>query len=223
MSETPQQSIPHYELAPVECIKQAFHLFNKAPGIIILCTILLVIVQILCTRLPGVGTIVSMLISPLLMAGMYGVLSKVDQTGAASLNDAIDAIKSSKLDQLMLVGIVAGILTGLGFVFLFFPGLYLAIAYSFATLYVFFQRMPFWDAMEKSRRVITEKWFSFFGLAILVGLLNVAGAIFLGLGLIVTVPVSLATFYVAFRRVTDQIEKPAPAVQAEIVAAPTEP
>lgn len=52
--------------------------------------------------------------------------------------------------------------------------------------------------METSRQLITKKWFSFFGLLLLIFLLNVGGAILLGVGLLVTIPLSVCIIAAAY-------------------------
>lgn len=60
------------------------------------------------------------------------------------------------------------------------------------------KRLDFWPAMETSRKLITKQWFGFFGLILLVALLNVAGALALGIGLFVTAPWSTCTIAAAY-------------------------
>lgn len=52
--------------------------------------------------------------------------------------------------------------------------------------------------METSRKLITKKWFSFFGLLLLLFLLNLGGAILLGVGLLVTIPLSVCIIAAAY-------------------------
>ncbi|MGB3138986.1 MAG: hypothetical protein WBB18_19410, partial [Nodosilinea sp.] len=52
--------------------------------------------------------------------------------------------------------------------------------------------------METSRRLITKKWFSFFGLLLLLFGLNILGAIPLGLGLLITIPLSVCIVTAAY-------------------------
>jgi len=49
--------------------------------------------------------------------------------------------------------------------------IYLNISFLFAPFFVFFGDLPFWKAIESSRRVIERKWFNFFGLVFSFGLL----------------------------------------------------
>jgi uncharacterized membrane protein len=62
------------------------------------------------------------------------------------------------------------------------------------------RRLTSWKAMETSRRAVTKRWFQFFGLLIVVGLLIAVSAIPLGIGLIWTAPWSVNVIGVVYRR-----------------------
>lgn len=87
------------------------------------------------------------------------------------------------------------------------PLLYLVVAWSFAPLFILFYNMEAWAAMEMSRKVITAKWFAFFGLAFVGGLVAVAGALALIVGLLITIPAYLAMTYAAFRDIVGMPEE----------------
>lgn len=201
-----ETEIPVYRLEPVTCIKRGYELFSKSPGLMIGATLLIFVLQIVGARVPGVGTFISVAIAPVLWAGFFAIAARISETGDATLDDGIKAIRGSQIDQLMLLGLVQTILVGIGFALLVIPGIYLMVAYLFSTLYAFRQRLNFWEAMEKSRRVITREWFTIFGLVLLLALLNLLGALAFGIGIVVTFPISLCAVYVAWGDVTRQIE-----------------
>ena len=89
---------------------------------------------------------------------------------------------------LLLLSLVAGLFIGIGTILLIIPGVYLAVAYLFASYLVVDRRLDFWPAMELSRRTVNPRWFGYFAFVLLLALLNLAGAIALGLGLLVTIP-----------------------------------
>ena len=78
------------------------------------------------------------------------------------------------------------------------PGVYLGVAYLFATYLVVDRRLDFWPAMELSRHTVNPRWFHYFAFMQLLALLNLAGALLLGLGLLVTIPVSFCAVTVAY-------------------------
>jgi uncharacterized membrane protein len=49
--------------------------------------------------------------------------------------------------------------------------------------------MNFWEAMETSRKAVTSRWFLMFLFILAGGVVLTAGALFCGIGLLVTLPV----------------------------------
>ena len=82
------------------------------------------------------------------------------------------------------------------------PSIYLAVSYSWASMFVVFHKMNFWDAMETSRQFITQKWLIYFIFLIVIGLLAGMGVIFFFIGILFTYPIMLCAQYAAFADVT---------------------
>ncbi len=84
------------------------------------------------------------------------------------------------------IGIVLGVIT------LMIPVIYLALSYQM-TYWIIMDHpeASFWEAMEGSRKLITQHWFKFLGLSIVLGIINMIGALLLLIGLFWTVPMSL--------------------------------
>ena len=55
--------------------------------------------------------------------------------------------------------------------------------------------------MEISRKIITRHWFSFFGFALILCALNFIGLLLLGVGLLVTLPVSACAAAIAYKEI----------------------
>ncbi len=134
------------------------------------------------------GGIVNGILSPVLGAGFYIVAFNIVKNRPKSFGDFFRGFNNFL--QIFLVNLVGGLLTALGLVLLILPGIYLAVAYWFAILYVVEKRMGFWAALEASRKLITKKWFSFFGFGILLLLLNLGGVLACVVGLLVTIPLT---------------------------------
>lgn len=79
--------------------------------------------------------------------------------------------------------------------------LYLTVAYVFVLPLITISKLGFWEAMETSRKVATQKFWPILGFLMIILLINIAGAIPCGLGLIVTFPLSLLAVYVAYKDV----------------------
>lgn len=81
------------------------------------------------------------------------------------------------------------------------PLIYLSIAWQFSDYFIVFYGKNFWEAMELSRKVITKKWFSFLGFLFLLAIINIIGMLPMLLGLIITLPVTFISIYLAFEEI----------------------
>lgn len=147
----------------------------------------------------GGSNIVANILSPVLGVGYYFVAFQIARGRSYGFGDFFNGFK--KFLPVFLTALVSSVLIGLGFILLILPGIYLAVSYLFAQLFVVDKNLNFWSAMETSRKVITKKWFSFFGLILLLALLNILGAIILGIGLLVTIPLSACVIAAAYEDV----------------------
>lgn len=175
-----------------EYIRQGFRIFEKDVGNFIGYTALYFIISIVA----GIIPFGSLLVAGPLTAGFFIVARKIRKGEAYEFGTFFKGF--DYFVPLLLYSLIGGILTALGFLALILPGIYLAVAWMFSILFIVFGEMEFWDGMEFSRKLITKKWWSFFGLAILLLLINLAGALVLLIGLIFTVPVSFCALYAAF-------------------------
>lgn len=74
--------------------------------------------------------------------------------------------------------------------------------FLFGMLLVLFERFQPLRALDISRQIISKKFFNWMGFLILLGLINIAGAMCLGVGLLVSIPISICAIYAAYADVT---------------------
>lgn len=80
------------------------------------------------------------------------------------------------------------ILITIGFVLLVLPGIYLSVGYALTLPLILEKDLGPWEALEASRKAIHKKWWTVFGLYLVMMLLISISTIPLGLGLIWTLP-----------------------------------
>lgn len=90
--------------------------------------------------------------------------------------------------QLFFAYLLVTLFSTLGFIFFILPGIYIAVMYMFTQVLVVDKNLSFWEAMELSRKVVTKKWFFFFGYTVIITLLSIASLLTLGIGFIWFVP-----------------------------------
>ncbi|MFN2429845.1 MAG: hypothetical protein ABR574_07515 [Cryomorphaceae bacterium] len=171
-------------------ISRGWDLFVKSPGLFILYTL---IVLALSTFVPFAGLI----IGAVLTAGFYIAARQLDTNRGLKLEDFFESFQFFL--PLFLAGLISGILVAVGVVLLILPGIWLAVAVTFAYPLVVFSKLEFWDSIVLSIQVVNRKWFHFFLFFIVLMLINLVGAMLLGIGLLVTIPVTYLAIYYCFK------------------------
>lgn len=152
-----------------------------------------------------IGILASALAYPF-MAGinMIGIRRAADQS--ISFNDIFSHF--GRTVPLVITAIISMLLIYLGMFLLIIPGLYLAIAYMLAIPLVVERGLTPWQALEASRKAITQHWFKVFGLFLLLGLITLVSAIPLGIGLVWTIPLFVIAMGVLYRTIFGVLPAP---------------
>jgi len=177
-------------------IKGGWELFKKYPGGFVGFFLLFILIHVVLHFIPLVGRVAAAVISAPLIAGNFIVSAKLLQEQTPEFRDFFAGFNFFL--PLLLTGLLTAVLVGLGLLLLLVPGIYLLVGYAFASYLVVDRRMDFWQAMELSRRTVNPIWFNVFALILLLLLINLGGAMVLGLGLVITVPLTTCTLSVAF-------------------------
>ncbi len=100
--------------------------------------------------------------------------------------------------QAMFADMNLGMMAIVYFIFLFYL-IYLYTSYSLALVIIVDRQMPFWDAMEMSRKVVAKNFFSFFGMYFLLGIMLAIGIVLTcGLGMLVALPYANTVVFAAY-------------------------
>ncbi len=186
------------ELRMGEYLKTGWQVFKQYPLGFAGFTLLYLLILAVISRPRGIGWLAAATIHEPLIAGFIIVTAKLLQQKDPKFVDFFGGFQFRYFLPLVLLGIVSRVLITIGLILLIIPGLYLAVSYLFAALMVVDQRLDFWPAMEQSRRTITPRWFSFFVFLLLLVLVNLAGAMALMVGLLVSIPVSWCALVAAY-------------------------
>jgi len=177
-------------------VKTGWDLFKQYPGGFVGFCLLYLLIQAALNSIPYVGAVAAFAVSTPLLMGNFIVSAKLLHGQTPEFRDFFAGFQYFL--PLLLLSLVAGLFIGIGTILLIIPGLYLLVAYMFASYLVVDRGLDFWPAMELSRRTVNPRWFGYFAFALLVVLLNLAGAIALGVGLLVTIPVSFCAVTAAY-------------------------
>ena len=177
-------------------VKTGWDLFKQYPGGFVGFCLLYFVIQVALKAIPYVGAVAAVVINTPLLMGNFIVSAKLLHGQIPEFRDFFTGFQYFL--PLLLLSLVAGLFIGIGTILLVIPGIYLAVAYLFASYLVVDRRLDFWPAMELSRRTVTPRWFGYFAFMLLLALLNLAGALLLGLGLLVTIPLSFCAVTAAY-------------------------
>jgi uncharacterized membrane protein len=176
--------------------------------------------------IPCLGILIALGVTPILQGGLYRLLLKLHRGEPTEFGDAFSTFSTSYL-QLFLYNLVQAVLIGIclipgyliviastflaehsegasllltlvGFLIMFPPAIYLAVSWVFAAPLIVDKDLSFWPAMELSRKAVAGRFFSVFGLAILCGLIAMAGTLVLCVGILFAAPVALAAIALAY-------------------------
>jgi hypothetical protein len=170
-------------------VSRGWALVRDNMAVLVLATVLGWLVAIGLSAVPILGWIVGFV----LLGGLDYMFLRRIRGEQVQVGDVFDGFNLAFVN-LSMAGLVKWLLTSLGLVLCIVPGIYLAVGYVFALPLVIDKKMEFWPAMEVSRRVVHENWFSIFALVIVLALVAFCGFLLCGVGALITVPISHAAF-----------------------------
>ncbi|RIV27463.1 hypothetical protein DYU11_03920 [Fibrisoma montanum] len=79
----------------------------------------------------------------------------------------------------LIISVLGSIITFIGFLFFFIPGIYVAVVFSLALAVTSFEGTDFGQTWDRCFRLIREKWWSTFGLLVVMGIIvGIIGLLF---------------------------------------------
>jgi len=145
----------------------------------------------------GGGSILGLLVSGPLMGGLYWYFLQKIRGQPVTIETAFVGF-SNRFLHLFLGSFVSLLLTGLGFLCLILPGIYLWVAWTFTLPLIMDKRLDFWSAMEVSRKMVTRHWLKLLGFVLILVLLHVAGFLVFCLGILIAAPIATASLMYAY-------------------------
>ncbi|MGD2181282.1 hypothetical protein [Lusitaniella coriacea] len=194
-------------------ISQGWRIFKKSPGLLITHSVVFTVTIVMISWIAEVlkeivgpyhGTSVeraiasgaSYTITPILLAGFVIGCLLLKKEQKLRFNDFF--LGHKYILPLCYSTIFSQGLIIIGLLLFVIPGIYLLIGYLFVLPLIVDRDLNYWSAMETSRKIITKQWFLFFALYLLLSLINIAGLLLCGVGLLVTIPVTYGTIIAAY-------------------------
>ena len=127
------------------------------------------------------GLLASLCLVPVVLAGFLILLPSLMHDNPPGLAQVVI------LSVVALVGLV--------------PMIFLQVNWSFTLPLVIDRRLEFWPAMQASWKQVRKHWWLMFGLALIIGVINMVGLLLCCVGLLFTVPLSMAALMYAYETV----------------------
>lgn len=158
------------------------------------------------TESVAMAFIMQIVSSLLIAAASYPFMAGVNMIGIRRAAGQPISFKETfgylhKATPLVITAILMTLLIQLGILLLIIPGIYLSIAYILAIPLVVERGLSPWEALETSRKAITQHWFKVFGLFFVTGLVVTVSALPLFIGLVWTLPWAIIVMGVLYRTI----------------------
>jgi uncharacterized membrane protein len=134
-----------------------------------------------------------------LMAGFQGACKKKLKGQRVDIGDLFQGFQF--FGATLKAHLVVMILVFFGMLCFIIPGLVVAAMYNFTYLFIIDKKWDYRAAMRASAAVVKQDYFGYTLFLIALALLNVAGVLCLFVGVLVTIPISMAAITVAYRDV----------------------
>lgn len=153
-----------------------------------------------------VSAITEMLLGMLASAMAYPFMAGLNMVGIRRAADQPISFNEifSHFDRtvpILVTVLLSIVLIYAGMLLLIIPGIYLGVAYILAVPLIVERGLTPWQAMEASRKAITQHWFKVFGLLLVLGLIAVLSILTLGIALVWTLPLFVIAIGVLYRTI----------------------
>jgi len=155
------------------CVERSLALLKANFGLLFGASLIYGLIS-LCQLIPGIN-LVYWIFKGVFEGGLYLIFIRRIRGQPAAVSDVFAGFNIA-FAQLLLAGVVSGLLGAFGMCCCVLPGIYLLIAWTFGVPLVVDKKLEFWSALELSRKVVTHVWFQMFGLMLLAFLPFLVGA-----------------------------------------------
>jgi uncharacterized membrane protein len=187
-----------YELNSSEYVQKGWEMFKEHVGEFIGFTLITFAISAVSAKLAMFGSILFSALAAPLYVGYSIAAFKIISGQPFQFSDFFKGF--NYFLPLFLSSLACTLIVTVGLL-LVIPGIYFAIGYMLVTFLIIDHRMEFWQAMETSRKIVTKNWFGFFVFALVLFLVNLLGMLALGIGMVVSIPVTSCAAAIAYKEI----------------------
>ncbi|MDD2717953.1 MAG: hypothetical protein PHW04_18850 [Candidatus Wallbacteria bacterium] len=146
-----------------------------------------------------IAPLYGILISPILIGGFYYYCFKLAKNQPAAKNDLKAGLPLAL--PLVIAGLIMMVAISIGMAILIIPGIFVSACLIFTYPLIMDRRMDFMTAIKTSVNTVLQGWVNYFIFTFVLAVLNALGAICIGVGLMLTIPWTIAAISVAYNDV----------------------
>lgn len=176
-----------------ECIQYGWHIFKKRAGFFIGVSIVLALITMAIGAIPLVGIIAGILVK---MGSISFSFKAYEDPMSAKFSDLWAPYPFWKF---VLASLLLGVVIVLGLILFIIPGIIFMLRYLFVQYLVMDRKLGAFEAMKESARITRGNHLNLLVFIILIMFINILGALCLGVGLLVSIPVTLFAVVRAYR------------------------
>jgi uncharacterized membrane protein len=209
-----------------EALRFGWNAFTARPWVFLGATVLMMVVSMVFNKLTQDGgatlTFVIAIVGTLIQWWLYLGFTRMTLTAYAGGPVGFGLLFGESwktLLQYAIMAIISGVLVFIGLVLLIIPGIIIYTMICLAPFLILERELTAIESLKESRRITRGHKMNIFLFVLLLALINIVGALLLGIGLLVSVPVSLLAFVYIFKEMERSVALapqavPAPAPQA---------
>lgn len=168
-------------------LEESWHSLKPQLGLGIGVTICFMVVGILLSRIPYIGLFLGVLVTPGYLLFLNAIRTNTNPNSSHLLWLFSDF---NYVLQFLALSVLSMAVISLGFILLLIPGIYLFIALAFNQIIFLLEKPDAIFAMKESMDLVKNRWWYIHNIYFWLFLLNLAGFLALGVGLLVTIPLS---------------------------------
>jgi uncharacterized membrane protein len=185
-----------YRMQTMVYFTQAVELIKRYWAPFAVYTLIYMAFLLLVYRLGENGSFLQFILSGPLNAGYYLAIHRLVNGKPFQFENFFDGFRI--MLPVMTVAMAAMFLTSLGVMLFVLPGLIISLSLIFALPLVIFGQLELFSALRSSTQVVWKQFWEMAKFGLFIILLNVTGALMLGVGLLFTVPLTFAAIYFAY-------------------------
>jgi len=185
-----------YQLRTYDYFSQAMLLVRNNLGLFISFTLVYFAFLFFVLRLGEVGSFMQLLVAGPISAGYYLTIHYMSTGRFFSFESFFDGFKMYL--PVMVAALASNFLISLGAMLLIVPGILIALLLIFVMPMVVFGRLELFQALKFSPMLVWKQFWEVTKFGLLLVLLNLAGVLTFGIGLLFTIPMSFAVIYFAY-------------------------